>query len=82
MDIDLRIPMGMLFSMTGAVLAAFGLATRNRPDIFAKSLGINGDLWWGLVVLVFGLIVLNMGRRGQGRIEMRKKAAEQKLISD
>ena len=76
MDIDLRIPMGMMFSMVGAVLAAFGLATRNRPDIYVKSLGINADLWWGIVVLAFGLAILNLGRRGQGRIEERKKRAQ------
>jgi hypothetical protein len=74
MDIDLRIPMGMMFSMAGAVLLAFGLATRNQAGIYAKSFGIDGNLWWGVVVLAFGLIVLNLGRRGQGLIEMRKKA--------
>ena len=76
MEIDLRIPLGMMFSMMGAVLSAFGLATRTRPDLYIKSLGINGDIWWGLVILVFGIIVLNLGRRGQGRIEMRKKLAQ------
>ena len=44
MEIDLRIPLGMMFSMMGAVLSAFGLATRTRPDLYVKSLGINGDL--------------------------------------
>ncbi len=78
MEIDLRIPLGMMFSMMGAVLSAFGLATRTRPDLYVKSLGINGDLWWGAVLLVFGIVVLNMGRRGQGRIEIRKKLAEKK----
>jgi len=73
MDIDLRIPMGMMFSMAGAVLLAFGLATRNQADMFAKSFGWNVDLWWGAAVLVFGLIVLHFGRRGQGRIEMKKQ---------
>lgn len=75
MEIDLRIPMGMMFSMAGAVLLAFGLATRDRADIFAKSFGWNVDVYWGAAVLVFGLIVLTLGRRGQGRIEMRKKKA-------
>lgn len=74
MEIDLRIPMGMMFSMAGAVLLAFGLATRNRADMFAKSFGWNVDLYWGTVVLVFGLAVLALGRRGQGRIEMKKRA--------
>ncbi len=72
MNLDLRIPMGMMFSMAGAVLAAFGLATRNRPELYARSLGINANLWWGLAVLVFGIVVLTMGRRGQAKIEQRK----------
>jgi hypothetical protein len=72
MDIDLRIPMGMMFSMSGAVLLAFGLATRAQTNLYAKSLGLNVNLLWGAVLLAFGLIVLNMGRRGQGRIEMQK----------
>ena len=73
MEIDLRIPMGMMFSMIGAVLLAFGLATRTHTEMYAKSFGINVDLWWGVVVLVLGLIMLNMGRRGQGQIELKKK---------
>lgn len=78
MEIDLRIPMGMMFSMTGAVLLAFGLATRAQADMYAKSFGINANLWWGAAVLIFGIIVLQLGRRGQGRIEMNKKKAEPK----
>ena len=77
MEIDLRIPLGMMFSMMGAVLSAFGLATRTRPDLYVKSLGINGDMWWGVVLLVFGIIVLNLGRRGQGRCRGRGRAREQ-----
>ena len=35
----------------------------------AKSLGINANLWWGLVLLAFGLIMFTMGRRTQKRLE-------------
>lgn len=73
MNLDLRIPMGMMFSMAGAVLVAFGVATRNRPDLYTRCFGMNPNLWWGIVVLVFGLIVVTLGRRGQGRIEMQKQ---------
>lgn len=73
MNLDLRLPMGMMFSMAGAVLLAFGLATRTRSELYARCFGINADLWWGVVVLVFGLIVVGIGRRGQGRIEQRKQ---------
>jgi hypothetical protein len=72
MNLDLRIPIGMMFSMAGAVITAFGLATRDRPELYARSLGIDANLWWGLVVLVFGIVVLTMGRRGQAKIEQKK----------
>ena len=69
MKLDLRIPLGMLFTLTGTILAAFGLSTRNHPDLYAKSLGIDVNLWWGLVLLVFGVAALTLGRRGQMRME-------------
>ena len=66
MSLDLRIPMGLMFTLVGAILAAFGISTEGSP-IYAKSLGINTNLWWGLVLLVFGLCMLLLGRRGQKR---------------
>lgn len=75
MNLDQRIPMGMMFSIVGAVLFAFGLATRNRPDLYTRSFGINADLWWGLALLIFGIVVVGMGRRGQAVIEARKGGA-------
>jgi hypothetical protein len=72
MNLDARIPIGMMFSMAGAVITAFGLATRTRPELYARSLGVNANLWWGLVVLVFGVAVLAAGRRGQAKIEQNK----------
>jgi hypothetical protein len=66
MSLDLRIPMGLMFTLVGAILAAFGISTRGSP-IYAASLGINVNIWWGLVLLVFGLSMLLLGRRGQKR---------------
>ncbi len=68
MSLDLRIPMGLLFTMVGAILTAFGLATRGNSALYARSLGIDANLWWGLVLLVFGIAMLTLGRRGQRRI--------------
>lgn len=67
MSLDLRIPMGLLFSFMGVILAAFGLATRDQMDLYEKSLGIDVNLWWGLVLLVFGQVMFHLGRRGQNR---------------
>ncbi len=65
MSLDLRIPMGLMFTLTGLILTGFGFATNNNADLYAKSLGINVNLWWGLVLLAFGLIMFLLGRRGQ-----------------
>jgi len=54
MSLDLRIPMGLMFSLLGIILTGFGLAT-NGSLIYNASLGINVNKWWGLVLLVFGL---------------------------
>jgi len=70
---DLRITLGMLFTLIGTVLTAFGLATRSNADMYAKSLGIDANLWWGLVLLVFGIAALVLGRRGQMKQEKIKK---------
>ena len=69
---DLRISMGMLFTLIGTVLTAFGVATRSNADVYAKSRGIDANLWWGLVLLVFGIAALLLGRRGQIKLEKKK----------
>jgi hypothetical protein len=68
MNLDLRIPMGLMFTLTGTILTAFGLATRENTGLYAKSLGIDANLWWGMVLLVFGLVMLVLGRRSQMRM--------------
>ena len=68
MSLDLRIPMGLMFTMVGAILTAFGLATRDNAELYARSLGVDANLWWGMVLLVFGIAMLTLGRRGQKRL--------------
>jgi hypothetical protein len=70
---DARISIGMLFTLIGTILAAFGLATRNNTLVYVKSLGVDANLWWGLVLLGFGVVVIFMGRRGQIKLEKQKK---------
>jgi len=73
---DARISVGIFFTLTGTILAAFGFSTRDRIDVYAaKSLGIDVNLWWGLVLLAFGILMLALGRRGQVRLEKGKGAA-------
>ena len=67
MSLDLRIPMGLMFTLVGAILVAFGIST-DGSQIYAKSLGINANLWWGFVLLIFGMTMLILGRRSQKRM--------------
>jgi hypothetical protein len=65
MNLDLRLPIGLMFSIFGVVLVVFGLIS--DPAIYARSLGINVNLWWGLVLLAFGLVMLTFAIRARGR---------------
>lgn len=69
MILDLRIPLGLFFSLTGLILALFGIATNGTLELYAKSLGVNANLWWGLVLLAFGITMFLTGRRRQKQME-------------
>lgn len=61
MSFDLRMPMGLMFTIFGVILTLWGIIS---PDaIYQRSLGINVNLWWGLVLFVFGLVMLTFARR-------------------
>jgi hypothetical protein len=68
MNLDLRIPMGLMFTLVGLILTVFGLSTAGDP-IYVKSLGINANLDWGVVMLVFGGMMFLLGRRGQKKAD-------------
>jgi hypothetical protein len=63
MGLDIRIPLGLIFLITGAIMAAFGLFTRGDATLYARSMDINLNLVWGLVMFAFGLVMFLVGRR-------------------
>jgi len=58
MDMDIRIPIGLLFAILGLILFAFGLYSMNDTELYARSLGRNINLWTGVAMLVFGGLML------------------------
>ena len=56
--LDIRLAIGGLFTVLGLVLAGYGVLTANNAGDYAKSLSYNINLWWGLVMLAFGLGLL------------------------
>ncbi len=64
MNLDIRLPIGLLFATLGGLLAVFGLYTGfSRAGLYERSLDININLWWGLVMLVFGTGMTLAGSR-------------------
>jgi hypothetical protein len=56
MQFDLKIAIGALFTVYGALLALYGVLGDKLQ--YARSLGLNVNLIWGVVLLVFGLCML------------------------
>jgi hypothetical protein len=67
MGFDIRLPIGYLFSILGVLLALYGLMT-NGAAFYQRSLGININLSWAVVLLVFGLLMAYFGKRSQARM--------------
>jgi hypothetical protein len=65
MGLDIRIPIGLMFTIIGALLVLYGLVS--DPSLYGRSLGINVNLYWGAVLTAFGLSMLALGRRASAR---------------
>jgi len=63
MGLDIRWPIGLMFSLVGALLVIYGVATTSDTEIYRRSLDININLRWGLVVLAFGAAMLALAWR-------------------
>jgi len=64
MSFDLRLPIGIMFSFYGVLLVLYGLFGDQAQ--YARSLGININLVWGIVLLIFGALMLFLSRRSAG----------------
>jgi protein-S-isoprenylcysteine O-methyltransferase Ste14 len=64
MGLDLRWPIGLMFTLVGAMLVIFGLSTRGDAELYKRSLDININLNWGVLLLIFGVIMLFFAWRG------------------
>ena len=58
MGLDLRLPIGLYFTILGVMLGGYGIITNATADFYKRSLDMNINLIWGVVLLVFGLAML------------------------
>jgi hypothetical protein len=62
MGLDIRVPLGLIFLITGGIISLYGFFTRGSA-MYDKSMGINLNLTWGLLMFVFGVVMFVVGRR-------------------
>jgi len=65
MDLDVRVPVGLMLAIMGAMLALYGIA--GDRAVYARSLGININALWGSVLLATGAVLLALARKAAGR---------------
>ena len=61
MGLDIRWPIGLMFTLIGVLLTGYGVVKRSA----SMSLDININLVWGLVLLAFGIAMLLGAIRGK-----------------
>ncbi|MGO8691202.1 MAG: hypothetical protein ACLQLG_16390 [Thermoguttaceae bacterium] len=64
MSLDIRIPIGLLFGIIGAILVVYG-QWFSDPAIYVRSFGLNVNVWWGGVLLVFALMMLGLAQHAR-----------------
>lgn len=67
MGIDIKFPIGLMFTILGILLTLYGLFTNSDQALYSRSLGINVNLWSGAGMLVFGLFMLYLVYRSGGK---------------
>ncbi len=63
MTLDIRIPIGLMFTVVGLILIAFGAITFGDAKIYETSnkvleSGVNINILWGAVCFAFGAFML------------------------
>jgi membrane protein implicated in regulation of membrane protease activity len=78
MQLDIRLPIGLMFTVLGALLTLFGLFAHQTATGAAQTNNVN--LWWGIVMLVFGVVMFVLGRRGTATARLAEESPEGKRI--
>jgi len=67
MGLDIRWPIGGLFSLIGLMMVGYGLVTNGNAEMYKRSLGMNINIGWGAVLVIFGFWMLIMAWRASNQ---------------
>ncbi|HET7322125.1 MAG TPA: DUF6131 family protein [Longimicrobiaceae bacterium] len=76
--LDIRLPIGGLFTLLGVLLTVWGIV--EPASTYQKALGYDVNLFWGVVLLVFGVLMLFFGRRGTAKARLAMQNPEGRAI--
>jgi hypothetical protein len=80
MRLDIRLPIGLMFAVLGALLVVVGLL--GGKSSVEQSQGTNVNLWWGIVMLIFGVVMFLLGRRGTSSARLAEESPEGRKIEE
>jgi hypothetical protein len=80
MNLDIRLPIGMVFALVGLLLAGYGVTSDSA--LYQRSLGYNVNLVWGIVLLAFGAFMLVLGRRGTSSVRPAETTPEGRAVEE
>jgi formate hydrogenlyase subunit 3/multisubunit Na+/H+ antiporter MnhD subunit len=63
MGLDIKLPIGAMFTLLGLLIGIYGIATASNEAMYEVSLGFNVNLWIGILMLVFGVLMLAFSKR-------------------
>jgi uncharacterized membrane protein YidH (DUF202 family) len=63
MGLDIKLPIGLMFAILGLLLTIYGLITASDSAMYARSLNVNINLYIGIIMLVFGGLMLLFVKR-------------------
>jgi hypothetical protein len=78
MQLDVRLPMGLMFFIIGLILSVYGLITWSDAAMYQRSLGYNVNFWWGLLLTAFGAAMLFLARRAAAQPEQDSSSTREK----
>lgn len=73
MGLDIRLPIGMMFSLLGVMLSGYGFFTKSNVEMYKHSLDININIVWGAVLMVFGVYMLISAYRAAQKAKTEQK---------
>ena len=76
MGLDIRLPIGLMFTLIGLLLTVTGFITNSNKEMYHRSLDININLIWGLVLLAFGGLMLFFALMAKKESEPAEKNQE------